>query len=242
MPLSLTVVKEAPEFSDIWPVLFEAYQKPYNPFFKHFNPIHTTEQAALQASKERHIKQWYDDLKCHWIKITDTDTEDVIGAACWLIHDQPALDEVPGLINAYWHEEGSVEKRFAEKLIGEGLGGFITKRMAGKRYCGIPELDQIIVHSKHRNRGAARMMIKWGTDIADEMGFECVIGSTPFARAAYERCGFTMAAIINPDLDIESPCERWKEYQMEDLHAYMMWRPVGHDFVNGQGGIPFEDI
>lgn len=70
------------------------------------------------------------------------------------------------------------------------------------------------------------MLIKWGTDIADQLKLGCVIGSTPFARPAYERCGFTTVARIEPNMSIENPNEKWKEYEAEDLHAYMMWRPI----------------
>lgn len=144
MPLILSEVKEASEFDSIWPMLFKAYQNPYNPLFKHFNSIRTTEESALQESKERHVQWWESSSTCHWLRVIDDEIEEVIAAACWQvpgknIEEQRGEEDRNGTqesFDAYWHEKGSVEKQFAEKLIGENLIKFTIDKMKGQRYCG----------------------------------------------------------------------------------------------------------
>jgi hypothetical protein len=85
------------------------------------------------------------------------------------------------------------------------------------------------------------MLIRWGTDKADELGIETVISSLPSARGAYEKCGLGAIEIIPPDpsLEVESPSEKWKELLDDDLSGWLMWRPVGRDFVVGLDRAPW---
>jgi len=85
------------------------------------------------------------------------------------------------------------------------------------------------------------MLIRWGIDKADELGIETAISSLPFARGAYERSGLGCIEVIPPDLslDVENPSEKWKELQADDLSGWLMWRPVGHDYVDGVDKAPW---
>jgi hypothetical protein len=85
------------------------------------------------------------------------------------------------------------------------------------------------------------MLIRWGTDKADELGIETAISSLPFARGAYEKCGLGCIEVIppNPELKVENPSERWKELQKDDLSGWLMWRPIGHDYVEGVDKAPW---
>jgi hypothetical protein len=125
--LKLEEVTSEKDFDQIWPVLFDAFEKPYNSFFQFFNPIHGMREEAIQVSKGRHIQTWKNDPDCHWLKVTDTNTNEIIGAACWEVHEKTP-EPSSASPNASWHIEGSEEKAFAEKLLG-GLKGFIGERM-----------------------------------------------------------------------------------------------------------------
>ena len=106
---------------------------------------------------------------------------------------------------------------------------------------GTLDLHAIVVHPDHRKHGAGRMLIRWGTAKADELGIETVISSLPGARGAYEKCGLGCIEIIppNPSLDVENPSERWKQLQEDDLNGWLMWRPIGHDYVEGVDKAPW---
>ena len=95
------------------------------------------------------------------------------------------------------------------------------------------------MHPSHRYRGIGRMMVRWGTGKADELGIETVVSSLPSARGAYEKSGLKLVEVIPADVGTENPSERWKELQSEDLSGYLLWRPIGHDFVEGVDKVPW---
>lgn len=90
------------------------------------------------------------------------------------------------------------------------------------------------------------MLLNWGRKLSDEAGLETVVISTPAGRLVYENCGFTLLEIM-PQMEINSvgetkwtdaEREQWREYASEDLGAYLLWRPAGHDFVEGVDAQP----
>lgn len=130
MPLVLEEVKDERDFDEIIPMLYAAFGEPYNSLRRWFIPVHTTVEAAIEASKERTVKSWKQHQGIHWIKVTDTDSGKIIGAGEWEIRekiDTPNEPQQP--INAYWHIEGSDEKAFAGKLL-TSLKGFMNERMS----------------------------------------------------------------------------------------------------------------
>jgi hypothetical protein len=93
------------------------------------------------------------------------------------------------------------------------------------------------------------MLVRWGTTKADELGIETVIHSFAFARGAYERCGFGCIERVPPsprletrleDLQKEGKGQKWKELFDEDLTGWLMWRPIGRDFIEGKDVAPWK--
>lgn len=137
MPLILEEIKDEQDFDEIMPMLYAAFGTPYNSLRRWFIPVHTTVAAAIEASKERQIKSWKQHPGIiHWLKVTDSDTGKIVGAAEWEIREkidtpvsapgEEAAQQQP--INAYWHIEGSEEKEFAGRLL-TSLKGFMKERM-----------------------------------------------------------------------------------------------------------------
>ena len=123
-----------------------------NPLSKHFNPIHTTLAAAIEASKARHVKMWRENKSCRWVEAVDDASGEVVGGACWMFNLlkeetkelEKKRDEGGGSgegVDANWHVEGSEEKRFAERLI-EGMRGFV-----GGKVGGVPHLGSFFLFS-----------------------------------------------------------------------------------------------
>lgn len=129
MPLSLEEVNDERDFDEITPMLYAAFGEPYNSLRRWFIPVRTTVENAIEASKGRQIKSWTQHPGIHWLKVTDSDTGKIIGAAEWEIRDKiDSPSEVQQPINAYWHIEGSEEKEFAGRLL-TSLKGFMKERM-----------------------------------------------------------------------------------------------------------------
>ncbi|KAL1593218.1 hypothetical protein SLS60_010826 [Paraconiothyrium brasiliense] len=121
MSLQLFEVTSESEFDAIWSIHFKAFHNPYNAFSKFFNPIHTSLDEAVTASKERHVRMRKANKACHWTKVVKTKSN----AACWMLN---VGAHAPDPFVANWHIEGTDEKFFAEKLIG-GLQNLVTKRV-----------------------------------------------------------------------------------------------------------------
>ena len=118
----LEQVKAAEEFDLIWPVHFQAFHSPYNSYSKFFNPIPTTLDAAIDASKARHIRIWQANPNLHWIKVTCRETGEIVGAACWDVNERGYAEgdasKFQKEFTARQHIQGSDEQAWAEQLIG----------------------------------------------------------------------------------------------------------------------------
>ncbi|KAH7071328.1 hypothetical protein BKA63DRAFT_568465 [Paraphoma chrysanthemicola] len=235
MPLSLSQVTDPTDFQSIMPMDHDAWRTPYNPQLKHFRPNLPTrdERIAYAAAKNAKMLE-ANDPNLFFIKVTDTDTDEVIGFAIWAVNQMEGGDEGT---KATWHPEGSEEREFAECFI-DGLWLFIAERVQRKHM----DLLSITVHTAHRHRGVGRMLIRWGTEKADELGIETAISSLNSARGAYERCGFGCIEVIPPnprlqerlgELDNEGKGKKWKELLEDDLSGWLMWRPIGKDWEEG---------
>ncbi|KAF2107289.1 hypothetical protein BDV96DRAFT_653881 [Lophiotrema nucula] len=118
MAFALEEVREERDYDEIVPVLYAAFGHPYNSLRKWFIPVHTTTEAALEDFKGRLLKSWKQKPDLYWIKVTDTETGRIVGAAEWEVRktiEEPRSEPEP--LNAYWHTEGSEEKQFAEKML-----------------------------------------------------------------------------------------------------------------------------
>jgi hypothetical protein len=127
MPHLLEEVTDPKDFGEILSMLHGAFEEPYNPLHKWFMPVHTTVEAMIEATKQRTVKHWNQLNNLRWLKVTDTETGKIVGAAEWEIREQiEGGTQKP--IEAHWHLEGSEEKVFAGKLV-TSLKGFMKERM-----------------------------------------------------------------------------------------------------------------
>ncbi|KAH7396246.1 hypothetical protein BKA66DRAFT_566745 [Pyrenochaeta sp. MPI-SDFR-AT-0127] len=244
MPLISSQVTDPLDFDEICPMDYDAWHTPYNPQLKHFRPVFETREESIEYTKAKNIKT----LKaanpnCFMVKVTDDETNEIVGWAIWVVNDPENDVEGEGKTVAHWHPEGSEEREFAELFI-DGLWGFLAERVPRKHM----DLISIVVHPSHRHRGAGRLLLRWGTAKADELGVEIVISSLLSARGAYEKCGFGRIEVIPPNPELYSPLEgfgierdgkrvkrgkKWKELSDDDLSGWLMWRPIGRDFEEG---------
>ncbi|KAF2023283.1 hypothetical protein EK21DRAFT_45104, partial [Setomelanomma holmii] len=235
MPLILSHVTDPSDFAKIMPMDHDAWLTPYNPQLKHFRPnLPTRNERIAYAIAKTTKKLQNNDPNLFFIKVTDTDIDEVVGFAVWEVNQMSGGDEGT---KAYWHSEGSEEREFAELFI-DGLWRFIAERVKRKHM----DLLSITVHTAHRHRGIGRMLIRWGTEKADELGIETAISSLNSARGAYEKSGFGCIEVIPPnprlqerlgELQMKGRGDTWKRLLEDDLTGWLMWRPIGRDWVEG---------
>ncbi|KAF2733242.1 acyl-CoA N-acyltransferase [Polyplosphaeria fusca] len=215
MALTLEEVKADGDFDEIVSVLYAAFGHPH----KSLRQRPTVEE--LEA-----------DPDLYWIKVTDTKTGRMAGAAEWEVRktiEKPSGEPKP--LNAYWHTEGSGEKQFAEQMLTQ-FKTFMKARM-GRPHL---ELEQIVVHPDHRERGAGKLLMDWGIAKADKLGLESCVQSVPFAVPLYEKYGYANLDTLDPDMSISNPSKEWAD---DDLRTHLMWRPAGRHYQEGTDKRPW---
>ena len=100
MPLKLEQVTNDAQFRRVMDALFDSYSYPYDGFWVIYKGS-SEEECASRFNKWR--KQ---DPSQHWIYVTDTDTDEVVGATQWNIHENNPLETSPPPFQADWLEQG----------------------------------------------------------------------------------------------------------------------------------------
>lgn len=67
-------------------------------------------------------------------------------------------------------------------------------------------LEFLHVDPKHQRRGAGRMLVKWGVEVADRMGVDAVIESSSEGAGLYKQEGFMQL----DEYDLPLP-DKWKD-------------------------------
>ena len=99
MPLQLAEVSNEAEFADVVAVEHEAFSNPPNSFWFALRGPSIAECTARQWAEHT------TDPKSHWLKVTDSDTQQIAGAAQWVIHEtDPFATPVPAATADWWPE------------------------------------------------------------------------------------------------------------------------------------------
>ncbi|KAL9110770.1 MAG: hypothetical protein Q9227_004762 [Pyrenula ochraceoflavens] len=122
----LQEVTSASDFSEIIKLEWRSYEDPYSPLLRLFFPIFGTDSEAraesLQESTDRQIKWHESDPSSHWIKVTDSSSGNIVGAANWNFFDEnPYSTESDE--ECTWFKEGE-DRKMANFLMGQ----FLTPR------------------------------------------------------------------------------------------------------------------
>ncbi|KAI0007273.1 hypothetical protein F4779DRAFT_592571 [Xylariaceae sp. FL0662B] len=208
-------LKTDEEFRLMVHVEHEAYSKPLNGIWEILKGSSQDEFYTRQLSWHRN------DPSSHWVYVTDEGTGEVIGGTQWNIYKtNPFAVERPPLA-AYWLPEGPM------KQIGDHLMfGWEAHRPS---YGSKPHLliSFCFVHSAHRRRGAASLMLKWGTEKADKLGLEAFVESAETSRSTYEKHGFYVIDDLNMDAQVENPSEEFSVARTKlgcPIHGFIMKR------------------
>jgi GNAT superfamily N-acetyltransferase len=148
------------------------------------------------------------------IQVVDTETGEMIAGSMWDVYATEQTEEQLDKTLAKPTLEQGYKPEF-EPLY-EHLKGNRRRIMGTRPYI---YLDVLFTHPRHHRRGAGAMMVKYGVDLADELGIEAYHESSVEGRALYERFGykvlkaveFPMADYGRPDLGVDLNCLMHRE-------------------------------
>lgn len=240
MPLELRHVKSDSEFNELVQCECESYEDPFNGFYLLLRPDRGSSPKGREGFKELRDRQiaWHKhDPTSTWLKVVDTDIGDkVVGGACWnTFLENPYSQPMEHPLEATWWPEGE-PREFANKLLDDWLQHRSRKMNRPHMLVAL-----CFVHPEHRRRGVASMLLRWGTEKADELGLEAFVESTDDGKACYEQHGFIYMNTFYMDSAKRDPSKKWVEmgnYLKTPVHCYLMWRPRGGKFEEGKTVVP----
>ena len=133
----------------------------------------------------------------HHYKVVDTELDNkLIAVAAWRIYDKERSEEE---VKSEFTLPDPVpeECRPAQDKFMAGIFKAKWEIMGTKPHV---LLDILTTHPDHHRRGAGTMLVKWGTDKADELGLESYLEGSSQGRPLYERHGFQPVREIKCDL------------------------------------------
>ncbi|OGM51085.1 hypothetical protein ABOM_000373 [Aspergillus bombycis] len=173
-PLRLehATLEDIPELIDVW-----------------YNAFNTPEMLAIWPNTPG-VRQWWDEANRHdmlhkpqekYLKVVDTRNGRIAAYAKWSL--ETAEERGPRF--PPWHPDMNPERNDA--FIGNmepAVPGWLEERRISVY------LDMLGTHTDYRKMGAARMLIGWGCQMADQEGALAYIDASTDGRPVYEKFGF----------------------------------------------------
>ncbi|KAL9625351.1 MAG: hypothetical protein Q9160_000414 [Pyrenula sp. 1 TL-2023] len=209
MLFKLTEVTTDEEVGRLMEALYESYTHPYNGFWDMFKG-QSDEEYIARYNEWRKL-----DPNVRWIYVTDTETDEVVGATQWNIYESNPFETDPPPLKAYWNEEGALYYPVIQ-------------------WCG--------TKSAYRRRGIGMLMMKWGTERADQMGISSFVEATDLGEPLYRAAGFVTSHEFTFDASPDKPDEEWQSWRRKlqlPMHGFFMWRPIGGTWIKGETQFPW---
>lgn len=172
---------DSSDMPQIFAIISDVFQDE-QPFVDAIFPNHST--PAGRSRGTRTLTQMHQNPAFKFLKAIDSETKQIVGQATWLVLDRPLEHEK--LEGEGW--DTAEDEEFSRLLHEQQLRYRIeASRKANGR---ILVLDCLAVCTDHHRRGIGGQLVKWGTELADEMQVEAVVEASMKGAPVYARHGF----------------------------------------------------
>ncbi|KAF2001409.1 hypothetical protein P154DRAFT_464335 [Amniculicola lignicola CBS 123094] len=155
-----------------------------HPYVESVFPAHETPEGR-RTGGERLLGWRKGDPLAINMKAVDDATGKMIGHAKWIIPRGVVPPEF-ALGGEYW--ESGEEKEYAAWIFGQYL---MPRRKVFKESGGnVVSLDLMTIDPDYQRQGVGRALLRWGTDLADELGVDAIVEATDYGRGLYASEGF----------------------------------------------------
>jgi GNAT superfamily N-acetyltransferase len=208
MPFTLSLATEA----DL-PTLVRAQYAAFHPadtmHVLIYPSPHQVPESVIEKTVKRHLASWKENVT--WVKVVDDETGDVVAGAKWVFWPEAAKEEEkrwPDTVEVNWVKEkapdGEIEVIDGVELppnAGKGVDdreyvSWVMEEFFGRRRERIQSaaalLDVCYCHPGWQGRGAGKLLVRWGTQRADELGVKGFVEASYEGRRLYESCGFVV--------------------------------------------------
>lgn len=183
------------------PRLFEITSlafKHNEPFWDAMYPHHDTPSGRQQGGA-RFVKAKHADPNTLYLKAVDASSGEIAGFAKWNVFrnrfQPPARAE-----GDFW--DSPDDKEYCQHLMTE----FNRDRIAYLKSTegNAVNLDICVIDPKYQRMGIGGLLVSWGVEKADELGFDAIVESSVFGKGLYEKHGF----VFQKDVTLPLP-EQW---------------------------------
>ncbi|CAJ2511963.1 Uu.00g075880.m01.CDS01 [Anthostomella pinea] len=138
------------------------------------------------------VQWWNHDRNGYTVKCVDTDTGKIVGMASWDIFWRPGEEGAwPKPDGAVWLEG---EQRTKAEGVLVPLWEMHEKLFGKNRHVYLPTMA---VDPDCQRRGAGRLLMQWGIDIAEKLGLAIYLESTEAGLPLYSRMGFERLTYVH---------------------------------------------
>ncbi|KAI8944779.1 hypothetical protein F4801DRAFT_585076 [Xylaria longipes] len=143
--------------------------------------------------------QEYNEFGCHYKKVVDTATGEIVSFSKWKFINTPENIELPGQIGVPDTYVPS-SPRAPEGRDNQFITDFVNKCLAIKTPLvgdhARMELHTLVTMLSHRRRGAASLMLKWATKFADQNDLICWTTASKEGLPLYQSFGFEIQGLV----------------------------------------------
>lgn len=160
--------------------------------------------AVIESQESRHLKALTSDPTVRYAKVVEDDEQHqqdnksvIIAFAKWHVFATPTAVET---------RQDSANRTWPPDCNKECVEEFWAKIQAIRNEWG-PKLgphmmlDVLATDPAHMRKGAGKLLVRFGTDLADELGLPCFLEGSPEGEGLYRSCGFEPVGVIWMDLD-----------------------------------------
>lgn len=167
------------------------------PFWDAMYPHHDSAEGR-RLGGERFVKAKHADPNTLYLKAVDEATGEIAGFAKWNVFQ----NRIPGPAKAegdFWDSEE--EKAYCQHLMTE----FNIDRTTFLKAAGgnAVNLDICVIDPKYQRMGIGGLLVGWGIDKADELGYDAIVESSVYGKSLYEKNGF----VFQKDVTLPLPAQ-----------------------------------